>query len=524
MTDPSIDIPPPTNADNAIQDQNHQDEQAGQSTQPSQPLQTQQSERNGIINEESDSRRVEENANDHGMGDDGFYTQTMMPEVRNPITPNYISSEQDGTYVSMAHASPEAWTTSSVTSSTRFADVATTRWFSMLAQDADLELGAMEALEHLRNAYPPIAPSLGRSVSGYGDRDKDSGEAILSPGDSRSDDNFSALGNAIGAATVIANMRRPTILPPSTSTTSSGLDLSTEETYWRSPDTLTLQTDERFIFIHFVDHVSAWIDLFDPQRHFSTTVPRLALRNVGLLNAILALSIRHLSLNPRFARGTKYERHDALKYYHDCLHYVRQAMRFDSYNTSLELLATALIISAYEMLDGSRRDWERHLQGVFWIQRSQVIHGDSKGLRAAVWWSWLCQDVWAAFRERRKTFTFWKHPRAFDQMNPWELGQRSIFLMSKVVSFCSQEEVEATQHDPAARFEMARTLDSMLEAWKATLTVEFTPLPLENGQSGEIFDPLWIHPSMFGTLAFQIFCFQICRCTAFYANEVSEIA
>jgi hypothetical protein len=124
------------------------------------------------------------------------------------------------------------------------------------------------------------------------------------------------------------------------------------------------------------------------------------------MNAVLALSCRHLSLNPGISIDEPPDRNSALQYYYQTLHYVQKAMRYSSYQTSLELLATTLIISTYEMLDGSRKDWERHLEGVFWIQRSQVIHGESEGLKSAVWWAWLCQDVWAAFREKRKTFTF----------------------------------------------------------------------------------------------------------------------
>src|SRR3981189_3613515 len=143
------------------------------------------------------------------------------------------------------------------------------------------------------------------------------------------------------------------------------------------------------------------------------------------MKAILALSTRHLSLTQGIPGGEMHERNDALQYYNETLHYLSKAMQYDTYKTSLELLATALIISAYEMLDGSGRDWERHLQGVFGIQRSQVIHGDTGGLRAAVWWAWLQQDVWAAFRDKRKAFTFWRPVRKFSDLNSWELAARS---------------------------------------------------------------------------------------------------
>uniref|UniRef100_A0A0D2XKM4 Uncharacterized protein n=1 Tax=Fusarium oxysporum (strain Fo5176) TaxID=660025 RepID=A0A0D2XKM4_FUSOF len=86
-----------------------------------------------------------------------------------------------------------------------------------------------------------------------------------------------------------------------------------------------------------------------------------------------------------------------------------EALAYTSYTKSEELLATAIVISSYEMLDESdgRGNWQRHLKGVFWIQRSQDVNGGSGGLRQAVWWAWLRQDIWAAFREKRPCLSFW---------------------------------------------------------------------------------------------------------------------
>ncbi|PQE16781.1 catalytic activity protein [Rutstroemia sp. NJR-2017a BBW] len=240
------------------------------------------------------------------------------------------------------------------------------------------------------------------------------------------------------------------------------------------------------------------IDLFDPAQNFSTFVPHLALHNTGLMKAILALSTRHLSRNPSISQDTTHNRNDALQYYNETLHYLSKAMQYDTYKTSLELLATALIVSTYEMLDGSGKDWERHLQGVFWIQRSQVIHGDSKGLKQAVWWAWLCQDIWAAFREKRKAFTFWKPVRTYAELNPWELASRSVYLMAQVVNYCSREELDNYAGDIGARIDKAARIENMLDDWYGSLTVEFTPLPLQGYTTGEGFSPIWIRPPAFG--------------------------
>lgn len=272
-----------------------------------------------------------------------------------------------------------------------------------------------------------------------------------------------------------------------------------EESLWQLAVPLTLKQDEERMFHTFVTHISQWMDLFDPYRHFSSLVPRLALHNVGLLNAILALSYRHnsLSAQPAFARE------DALQYYHETLQYVRKAMQYTSYHTSLELLASTLIISAYEMLDGSSRDWERHLQGVFWIQRSQVIHGDSGGLRAAVWWAWLCQDIWAAFRDKCKVFTFWKPLRTLAELPPVHLAARSVFILGRVVNYCAQGELEETPTSILSKIKTAKELTMMLDEWQRLLTPEFLPLPHNTQVTNSAFRPLWIYPPVYA-VAVQI--------------------
>lgn len=188
-----------------------------------------------------------------------------------------------------------------------------------------------------------------------------------------------------------------------TSTPRSSVPTGDEKELWQSPTCLL--DHEVPLFRMFVDDLSQWLDLFDPMKHFSTLVPQLAMNNEGILKAILALAARHSSLKQN-AQGVHLDRTAAVQYYFETLQYLQRAMKYESYTKSLEILATALIVSTYEMIDGAGKSWERHLKGVFWIQRSQDNDGESGGLRQAVWWAWIRQDIWAAFREKRKCFSF----------------------------------------------------------------------------------------------------------------------
>ncbi|EOD48367.1 putative zn 2cys6 transcription factor protein [Neofusicoccum parvum UCRNP2] len=210
-----------------------------------------------------------------------------------------------------------------------------------------------------------------------------------------------------------------------------------ERKYWQTA--VTLREHEIPVFKHFVDNLSFWLDLYDPLKHFSSLVPQLAMNNEGLMKSILALSSRHLSIRPG-NNGETMDRTAAVQYYSETLQYLQGAMRYESFNRSLELLATALIVSKYEMIDGAGSGWERHLKGVFWIQRSQDINGQSGGLKQAVWWSWLRQDVWAAFRERRRCFSFYKPTRPYQLMDQYDIASRAVYLLAQAVNYASEDE------------------------------------------------------------------------------------
>jgi hypothetical protein len=81
-------------------------------------------------------------------------------------------------------------------------------------------------------------------------------------------------------------------------------------------------------------------------------------------------------------------------------------------------------------------------------------------------------------------------------MNPYELAARSVYVIAKVVNYCSREETGA--EDISLRTERADQLQAMLDEWELYLTTEFTMLPFKTGEEEEAFEPIWIHPPAFG--------------------------
>lgn len=198
---------------------------------------------------------------------------------------------------------------------------------------------------------------------------------------------------------------------------------------WNTTTRIALSSEEMIFLHHYITNVGPILDLFDPSKHFSDIVPHLALHNVGLLKSLLAVGACHMALDQPLQRENEYQpnmppstpasthsnyhtvsnsKRIAEQYYYETLHYLAQNLLYPSYTSSHEILATAIMISTYEMLGAyselDNGNWGRHLKGAFWIQRNQDNDGESiDGLRQAVWWAWLRQDIWAAFREGMTT-------------------------------------------------------------------------------------------------------------------------
>lgn len=231
------------------------------------------------------------------------------------------------------------------------------------------------------------------------------------------------------------------------------------------------------------------------------------------MKAILALTSRHTAI-VQANKGEDTDPSIAVQYYYETLHYLQDALQQHTatYAHSEELLATALIISTYEMLDASSNsNWKRHLKGVFWIQRSQEVHGASGGLRQAIWWAWLRQDVWAAFRERRRCFSFWRPTRDFPELDQEELAGYSVYLLSQAVNYCADGTRDESGNSLGSvcdedQGELGDRLMAMLATWKAFLGPKFKPLPTQSNTGLSVFKPLWIHPPQFAA-ALQVCSF-----------------
>jgi hypothetical protein len=162
---------------------------------------------------------------------------------------------------------------SSYSTSTYGAEVAPLRWFGLLAGDAaaagslhvpipSLETLGDAALVHRQDTHPDRLGKNHRPAIHPGFPE---GLASHNP----------------------SKLLQIAALSPTPPVGSSGV--VDERQFWQSTEPIQLKDHENVIFQRFVNGVSLWIDLFDPLKHFSTFVPHLALRNEGLMKAILAV-------------------------------------------------------------------------------------------------------------------------------------------------------------------------------------------------------------------------------------------
>lgn len=153
--------------------------------------------------------------------------------------------------------------------------------------------------------------------------------------------------------------------------------------------------------------------------------------------------------------------HMALINYHRTLHYLHHAVQYPSYRTSVDLIAAALIISAYEMLSGNLSDWQGHLRHVYSILQAQSVHGEPAGLRSAAEWAFLGQDIWAALRYRQKPLARWVSQRTLEGLSPPELATRVLQIATEVASYYADNERAVGFQD---RMDRATELHGMLGA------------------------------------------------------------
>ena len=253
-----------------------------------------------------------------------------------------------------------------------------------------------------------------------------------------------------------------------------------EESVWPLSD-----PEEATLLRYFVEKLSRNFDLTDPLRHFRTVVPQRAATCPTLLNAIFALSSRHLS------RTGQYDPLVSNKYHKECLKHLIPML--DDANAVLDenLLASTIILRYLEEIEVplsglSPPDQQSHLLGANTVLTAQVHSTFEGGLRQAAFWVGLRQEIYVAFVNQRSIIpelSYCNIDRTLDAAPDHVWACRMVVLCADVIRYCFGEGDHSTS--------TYNWLATSLAQWYECKPASFTPLYYAEPMDGKVFPEVW---------------------------------
>ncbi|XWX00422.1 hypothetical protein V2A60_008442 [Cordyceps javanica] len=187
------------------------------------------------------------------------------------------------------------------------------------------------------------------------------------------------------------------------------------------------QAQEACLLHYFVNEMSQWFDLCDENRHFQLVVPLKAEKHPHLLNAIYAVSARHLSRLPQYKtpQGTLYQgqllaklgNNDAVEYMLKCIPAFRQFHENEDDDFRESIIATAVILRQFEEIDDADDGVDYHaitvdghlhekqinfmpiINAVLSNTASQAMFRHRSLIQATYWFA-LRQEIYHSFTRR----------------------------------------------------------------------------------------------------------------------------
>ncbi|TDZ13750.1 hypothetical protein C8035_v009110 [Colletotrichum spinosum] len=200
------------------------------------------------------------------------------------------------------------------------------------------------------------------------------------------------------------------------------------------------QPHEVRLMKYYLEYMCTWFDLCDARRHFAIVVPQRAITCPTLLNAIFALSSRHLSLHEH------YDPYASDRYHQECLKHLTSISDTSSSLADDNLLAATILLRTLEELDVPLvgTDHEGHLLGIqlFMNTRTAAVPSPPSALRQACFWVGLRQEITMAFATQRPIMVKLDYlfiDRSFSPADDDCWANRVVVHCAEVVQFCFGE-------------------------------------------------------------------------------------
>lgn len=236
---------------------------------------------------------------------------------------------------------------------------------------------------------------------------------------------------------------------------------------------------------YYIDYMCHWFDLCDTRgNHFGQELPRRAIESPTLLNAIFAVSSRHLSVIGQF------DEYASDRYHQDCLKHLRNIPINDPALMKDDLLAATILLRTLEELDVPLvgEDYQGHLLGIQIFMNAQDPSLPASGLRQASFWIGLRQDIYMAFVNQRPLKTKLDHSFIDRSLTPADddtWAKRILINTAEIENFCFGD-----NEQPVSTYRRLKEYD---ESWLDSRPLSWLPLSYRapDEACGEVFPEIW---------------------------------
>lgn len=255
--------------------------------------------------------------------------------------------------------------------------------------------------------------------------------------------------------------------------------------YLETPIWPLTNREEAWLLRYYVEHVSRNFDLQDQHRHFRTVVPQRASTCPTLLNAIYALSARHLS------RIGEYDPLISNKYHQECLKHLIPMLDDSAAILDENLFASTIILRHLEEIEvplsgQSPSDKSSHLLGAHALISAQERATTSGGLREAAFWTGLRQEIYVAFVNQRSimpSLDNWNIDRSFDAADDFTWSRRMVVICSDTLQYCFGDNDSSTA--------IYNWLVESASKWHDSKPASFTPIYYREADDERVFPDIW---------------------------------
>ncbi|KAF2721018.1 hypothetical protein K431DRAFT_285277 [Polychaeton citri CBS 116435] len=275
----------------------------------------------------------------------------------------------------------------------------------------------------------------------------------------------------------------PELQPTASAPSFLALSSSLSRIYLEAPIWPLRDKEEARLLRHYTENLARNFDLTDPQCHFRKVVPQRAATCPTLLNAIFALSARHLS------RLHDYDPLVSNRYHQECLKHLIPMLDDTEAILDENLLASTIILRHLEEIEipvtGTTCDQTSHLLGAHAFMATQERATVAGGLRRAAFWTGLRQEIYVAFVNQRSILPALEHcnlDRSFSAADDYTWASRSVVLCADVIRYCFGEET----HTNAFYTWLTESVDN----WFVSKPLSFQPVYYAEASEGRVFPEL----------------------------------